>query len=632
LSTVTSTASTSESTSLLEPIEKKTRRKTSHLKLVPETLALREQVRDKCRDVASRMGKTMAPTKDELEVIARRTLDELGLGEGYVGWVMVTLSSEFFRDAVAATPPSRRLFLLPHCLKHAEGCPADYDEFGMDCKKCGACSIADFRTKAEEMGYKVLVAEGSPVVLKIIVSGYVDSIVGVACLNVLEKAIDKILLAGIPCMAVPLLSSDCRNTSVDESWVREMIMVEQPIAAQQTRSFIHLMRAASDLFAQPQLDQLIGRQRSQAQIDIETAQPLLGVDPIAATEAMAANFLARGGKYSRPFITLAAYDAMSGGHATDAGGARLVSQYSQGIKSAAISIECFHKASLVHDDIEDNDAFRYGVPSMHQQFGLSTAINVGDYMIGMGYRLIAREIESIGAPAAAEIMNCLSSAHMRLAEGQGAELLWRDAIDKKLTPLDALKIYALKTSPAFEAALYTGVRLAGDAAAYAEPIKQFARNMGVAFQIINDLQDWQGDDHNKLGLAGDILGGRPTVLLALALQSLKGDDPDQLLSVLGESSGLSDSQRIGVAKKLFEKARVFEQAERLIDKHRERAMDIANSIEPESLKRLFYYLVDTVLSEADLKGIHHPEPQVVTHSIAMKPPITLVGVPESVKS
>ena len=73
--------------------------------------------------------------------------------------------------------------------------------------------------------YKVLVAEGSPIVLKIIVSGYIDAIVGVACLNVLEKAIDKILLAGIPCIAVPLLSSDCRNTSVDEDWVNEAITV-----------------------------------------------------------------------------------------------------------------------------------------------------------------------------------------------------------------------------------------------------------------------------------------------------------------------------------------------------------------------------------------------------------------------
>ncbi len=173
-----------------------------------------------------------------------------------------------------------------------------------------------------------------------------------------------------------------------------------------------------------------------------------------------------------------------------------------------MSIECFHKASLVHDDIEDDDSFRYGVPAVHQQFGLSTAINVGDYMIGLGYRMIGREIESIGAAAAADILNCLSSAHMRLAEGQGAELLWRDASDKRLAPIDALKIYALKTAPAFEAALYTGIRLATDAATYSEPVKLFARNIGVAFQIINDLQDWHGDDNNKLGAAGDILAGR----------------------------------------------------------------------------------------------------------------------------
>jgi len=610
-----------------EKSEKKTRRKTSHLKLVPETPQLRAQFRDKCREVAARMDKELPPTKDELEVIARRTLDELGMPEGYVGWIMVMISTEFFRDAVAATPPSRRLFLLPHCLKHAEGCPADYDEFGMDCKKCGACSIADFRTKAEEMGYKVLVAEGSPVVLKIIVSGYVDSIVGVACLNVLEKAIDKILLAGIPCMAVPLLSSDCRNTSVDEAWVREMIMVQQPVAEQKTRSYVHLMRGASDLFSQPRLDTLVGRQRSQTQIDIEANNPLESVDPIAATEALSTNFLARGGKYSRPFITLAAYDAMSGGNATGPNGDQVVSSFSRGVQSAALSIECFHKASLVHDDIEDGDAFRYGVPAMHQQFGLSTAINVGDYMIGMGYRLIGREIESIGAAAAAEIVNCLSSAHMRLAEGQGAELLWRDGTNKRLTPLDALKIYALKTSPAFEAALYTGVRLAGDAAKYAEPIKQFARNMGVAFQIINDLQDWHGDDHNKLSAAGDILGGRPTVLLALALQSLSAEDADRLLVVMGNQSGLIDSARVAVSRDLFIKARVFEQAEKLIDRHRERALEIALAIEPEPLKRLFHYLVDTVLSEADIKGTQTQEPIVVTHSIAMKPPAALLGVP-----
>ncbi len=89
----------------------------------------------------------------------------------------------------------------------------------------------------------MLVSEGTPIVLKIIVSGHVDAIVGVACLNVLEKAIDKILLAGIPCVAAPLLSSNCRSTSVDDDWVCELIDLKTPPPATTTKTYVHLMRA-----------------------------------------------------------------------------------------------------------------------------------------------------------------------------------------------------------------------------------------------------------------------------------------------------------------------------------------------------------------------------------------------------
>ncbi|HEV3023791.1 MAG TPA: DUF116 domain-containing protein, partial [Pirellulales bacterium] len=163
---------------------------------MPDTKALRESLRARCADVAARLDKSRPLGKDELEAIARRTLGEAGLAEGFLGWTMVALATAFWQEQVAGVPYERRLFLLPHCLKHAEGCPADYDDYGLDCRKCGACSIADFRARAEDLGYKVLVAEGSPIVLKIIVGGYIDAICGVACLNVLEKAIDKILLAG----------------------------------------------------------------------------------------------------------------------------------------------------------------------------------------------------------------------------------------------------------------------------------------------------------------------------------------------------------------------------------------------------------------------------------------------------
>src|SRR5262245_26690427 len=210
-------------------------------------------------------------------------LRQMGLGQQYLGFAMVAIANEFWREQVQAVDFKRRLLLLPHCLKHAEGCPADYDEFGLDCKKCGACSVADFKVKAEELGYKVLVSEGTPIVLKIIVSGHVDAIVGVACLNVLEKAIDKVLLAGIPCVAAPLLSSNCRSTSVDDDWVAELIDLHTPKEQPQTKTYLHLMRAAHAVCEEPELSRLAPRAR---------AKPAAGAngngkaqqDPLAAHE------------------------------------------------------------------------------------------------------------------------------------------------------------------------------------------------------------------------------------------------------------------------------------------------------------------------------------------------------------
>ena len=70
--------------------------------------------------------------------------------------------------------------------------------------------------------------------------------------------------------------------------------------------------------------------------------------------------------------------------------------------------------------------------------------------------------------AVSDILDCLADAHTKLSEGQGAELLWRDSRDKRLKPIDALKIYALKTAPAFEAAILAGIRLAGPIDDYAD--------------------------------------------------------------------------------------------------------------------------------------------------------------------
>jgi geranylgeranyl pyrophosphate synthase len=594
--------------------KKPARRKTSHLKIVPEPRSLREELKRRCVEVAAKLDKSRPLGKDEMEKVARQILDERNLPEGHVGWTMVVLATEFWRSQVTAIPHSRRLLLLPHCLKHAEGCPADYDEFGLDCRKCGACTIADFRTTAENLGYKVLVAEGSPIVLKIIVSGYVDAIVGVACLNVLEKAIDKILLAGIPCMAVPLLSSDCRNTGVDEDWVSDMISLPHTVeqAGEQTRSYVHLMRAAAKMFDREELERLAPRQRGGPALAQLNGQGIGGIDPIAGTEAIAYDFLAKGGKHSRPFITLAVHDALTGGHATAGEGAAHLEAIAPAIKRVAMSIETFHKASLVHDDIEDDDEYRYGDQTLHRKYGTATAINVGDYLIGLGYRLVSRESKTLGAEVVSDILDRLADAHLKLTEGQGAELLWRDSRQKQLTALDALKIYALKTAPAFEAALFSGLRMAGPIDKYLEPVSQFARHLGVAFQILNDLGDWRGDNHNKLVAAGDVLGGRPTVLWALALESLDAPRRAELEQLA--AADRVDASIVARVRLFYQDAGVFEKAARLIDKYRQRAEAVADEIEPVELRQLLYYLIDTVLADD-----HAPEPEVAVIEPVLPP-------------
>jgi geranylgeranyl diphosphate synthase type II len=378
--------------------------------------------------------------------------------------------------------------------------------------------------------------------------------------------------------------------------VDEMSDARQDAQRATPPTYVHLARAATRMFHPDELERLVPRTRGGPRLSEVNGAGAGGLDPLAATEAIAYDFLAKGGKYSRPFITLAAYDALTGGLCAQPNGGELVrSRITDVVRRTAMSIESFHKASLVHDDIQDGDEFRYGQPTLHNQHGVPTAINVGDYLIGMGYRLISRDIDEVGASTTADILNKMADAHTRLSEGQGAELVWRDSRDKRLTPTEALKIYALKTAPAFEAALYCGVRLAGPAEQYADPLARLAKHLGIGFQILNDLQDWRGDDFNKLTLGGDVLGGRPTVLWAIALEGLETDerrDLEQLVAA-GEATPAVFAQIRG----LFEQAGAFTKAIALVDEHRREAEKVADSLSPLALRHLAHHLIATVLEQ-----------------------------------
>jgi geranylgeranyl pyrophosphate synthase len=557
------------------------------LKVVPENRSLRETIRRAIGDLVQQLDSSYPLSKSRMEALTREVLARLSLHEGYLGWTMVMLLSAFWSDQVLATPLAERLLLLPANLDHGTQCGQAADRTDQAAAACLACRVEDYRQTAAELGYQVLITDRSAEMMSCLMRDKVGAVIGVAPLDLLERVIDKISLAGLPCQAAPLTVMG--GQVLDEDWIQQMIRAPVVPSISSTRTYLHVMRAAARMFSPDELNRLAPRAVGASQ-NGDAAH----LDPLHATEAIAYDFLAKGGKHSRPFITLAVYDALTGGQGTRANGAERLRSIPDAVRRAALSIETFHKASLVHDDIEDDDEFRYGDATLHRKYGTATAINVGDYLIGLGYRLVSRESGALGPDVCADILDCLARAHMRLSEGQGAELLWRDSHKKALSTSQAIRIYELKTAPAFEAALYAGMRMAGPLDSHEQLIGQFARHLGIAFQILNDLNDLEGDVDNKLVMGTDVLGGRPTVLWALALDHASEEQREVLQRFA--AGGVPGEEILARVKALYRQIGVFDQAWDLVERHQQQATEIADQVSPPELQRLLHYLIEMVLS------------------------------------
>ncbi|MCA9197294.1 MAG: polyprenyl synthetase family protein [Planctomycetales bacterium] len=560
------------------------------IKLVPETTGQEQQIRTACEAFWLTADHQLL-TKAQTESAAHRILVELGLPSSLLGWAMVVLFSESWRKPFAAVPFSKRMLLVPEISDDDTG-------------------LRELCQLATDLGYHVLAAKASSEVLERIFSGQVEAILGIATLDVLEKAIDKIQMVELPCLAIPAERADDGQLQFDASWARQWLnQAADCVNSHQGNRYWQVMQAAAGMFAPDQLGTLVRPDRKwdisgQSVGDVD--QLLENTAAVASTEALAFDFLAKGGKYSRPFITLAVYDALT--HGSSPSNSSLDVDLPDEVKRAAISIETFHKASLIHDDIEDDDQYRYGELTLHRRFGTPLAINVGDFMIGLGYRLVSRDAGALGTQVVAEILDILAEAHVRLSEGQGAELAWRESSGKRLTPADAIEIYALKTSPAFEAALLVGARLAGCIDGLRQPLRDFAKNLGIAFQILNDLKDWSEDTGNKLLQGGDVTGGRPTVLWALALEGLPPADRRSLQDLVGMEPPLDAELQIERVRRLYEKADVFEKSLQLVRQHRQQAEQIAAAFPADSLRMLLQYLTDCVLERTELPAANVSSP------------------------
>jgi geranylgeranyl pyrophosphate synthase len=186
---------------------------------------------------------------------------------------------------------------------------------------------------------------------------------------------------------------------------------------------------------------------------------------------IALEFCGRGGKRLRPRLCKAAFERCGG--TGDIGG-------------VCDAIECFHKASLIHDDIQDGDEERYGRPTVWKEHGVPVAIAAGDWLVAHGYRLITES----GFAAMPRMIHAAVLSHVRLCEGQGDDLLvgsnQQPAASSQLPTANYVSVCERKTGEAFALAAQLGALAAG---ADDAPFRRYGLAYGVLFQINDDIAD-----------------------------------------------------------------------------------------------------------------------------------------------
>lgn len=535
-------------------------------KNIPQSPGERSRILHAIRNYVAEHAPVPPMPMDELKVHADRLVQMTGVDPVYRDYIGVLISNEMWREALAQVPFEKRLLLLPKCLRVEAKCPAPFDEFGLLCKQCGLCTIQDLQAEAEKLGYAVLVAEGSAIVMSLIQTGKIEAIVGVSCLPVLERAFPYMEAAAIPGVAVPLLQDDCIDTTVDLDWVWDYIHLSSDDTTR--RLDLGALREEVDFWFTP------------ASLDL-----VMGGGAEGETEKIARDWLMRAGKRWRPFLAVAAYQALK----ENSTGA-----LPEDLKKIAVAVECFHKASLIHDDIEDNDAQRYGEKTLHEEHGVAVALNVGDLLIGEGYRLIGECRAS--AEQKAEMLLAASRGQRELCRGQGAELCWARS-PQPLTSLQVLDIFRKKTAPAFEVALRLGAIYAGKELhdEVAGVLNTYSTALGVAYQIRDDLSD--------LGASGetnDLAGLRPSLLLAIAHEKAKDAQKEVLAAVWRRQlpEGIS-FERI---EALYSELKADERARTLLETYKEEAIRSLRDLENASLKGLLRRVIGKIFNDTEIKG------------------------------
>ena len=191
----------------------------------------------------------------------------------------------------------------------------------------------------------------------------------------------------------------------------------------------------------------------------------------------ASHLIIHGGKRLRPYLVLKSCQVL-GGKQSDA-------------IAAASSVEMIHNFTLVHDDIMDNDEMRHGVPTTHNKFDMPLAILAGDVLYSKAYHTISSK-SKLSSNYTTQLVTKLSKACVEICEGQVDDV--KLAENKRIpTEREYIKMIEKKTAVLFEVSCAMGAICAKKKPRDVKNLSSFGRNLGIAFQITDDLIGIMGD-------------------------------------------------------------------------------------------------------------------------------------------
>ncbi|MFI3316400.1 MAG: polyprenyl synthetase family protein [Rikenellaceae bacterium] len=268
--------------------------------------------------------------------------------------------------------------------------------------------------------------------------------------------------------------------------------------------------------------------------------------------------LAAGGKRIRPMLVMLACE--------------LFCDRSSVALPAAAAVEVFHNFTLLHDDIMDNAQVRRGKPAVHVKWDRNVAILSGDVMMIWAYKLLSQ----LPSASLSKILTEFNTMAAEVCEGQQYDMDYETRV--KVSMAEYIRMIELKTSVLLGSSAAIGAILGGASDEQCRVVKRFATEIGIAFQLQDDLLDSYGDEQLGKAIGGDILEGKQTFLMNSAM-SRADEAQRQVLRSTHLDAKLTDEQKIAQVKSIFDQLDIPRFTEKQIRSRFDKGLSLLSSLD-----------------------------------------------------